>query len=90
MMAVFFNPKAFARVYLFPQGTVFAAAHFVDKVIIPLASRHAQQLGHIAGGKLLLHFDNPKSHTDRCVRAPHPPYSSDLAVADFHLFGQLK
>jgi hypothetical protein len=26
----------------------------------------------------------------RCRRVPHPPYSPDLAICDFYLFGHLK
>jgi 4-alpha-glucanotransferase len=71
-------------------------------MILPFASRHAQQLGNIDYRKLHLHFDNSKRHTVRyvqeqmanhqCVRVPHapPPYSPDLAIAAFYLFGRLK
>jgi hypothetical protein len=72
----------------------------VANVIIPLANRHAQQVGDISRRKLHLHFDNSKCHiaryvqgemaSHRCVRVPHPPYSPDIAIADFYLFGRLQ
>jgi hypothetical protein len=49
---------------------------------------------------LRLHFDNSPYHTPDevmeeisrflCRRVPHPPYSLDLAISDFYLFGRLK
>jgi hypothetical protein len=45
MSMVFFNPKEFARVNLLPQDISFTAVYFVSNVILPLANRHAQQLG---------------------------------------------
>jgi transposase len=51
-------------------------------------------------GKLWLHADNARPHTakvstnhitrDEMKRAPHPPYSPDLAPSDFFLFGYVK
>jgi histone-lysine N-methyltransferase SETMAR len=50
--------------------------------------------------KLIIHADNARVHwAKKCepllgqkwvVRAPHPPYSPDLAPCDFFLFGYLK
>jgi histone-lysine N-methyltransferase SETMAR len=100
MLTIFFNPKEFAIVNLLPQDTSFTAAYFVESVSIPLADRHAQQVGEISRLKLHLHFDNSKCHTaryvqekkasHRCVHVPHPPYSPDLAIADVHLFGRFE
>jgi hypothetical protein len=82
------------------ENIQFTATDFVDNVMISLASRHAQQRGDIAYRKLHLHFDNSRCHTARhvqeemasrrCVRVSHPPYSTDLAVADFCPFAWLK
>jgi hypothetical protein len=60
MLTVFFNKKESAIVNLLPQGTPFAAAHFVGNAIIALAKRHAQQQSDILRPKL--YFDNDKCH----------------------------
>jgi len=55
--------------------------------------------GLITKGILFLQ-DNARPHTAHCTRCtlqqpgwevlPHPPYSPDLTLNDFHLFGPLK
>jgi histone-lysine N-methyltransferase SETMAR len=55
--------------------------------------------GHLARG-VLLHHDNARPHTAQATQEriqelqwdllEHPPYSSDFAPSDFHLFGPLK
>jgi hypothetical protein len=82
MPMIFFNPKGFGIVDLFPQDTSFTAVYFVNIIILPLANRDARQLGDIGSRKPHLHFDNSKCHTarhvqepmasHRCVRVPHP------------------
>ena len=49
---------------------------------------------------ITIHFDNVQPHTAQKVnqymkcnkmkRAPHPPYSPDIAPSDFYLFGYIK
>jgi histone-lysine N-methyltransferase SETMAR len=49
---------------------------------------------------LIVHADNAKPHTAKSTieylqanamkKAPHPPYSPDLAPSDFYLFGYVK
>jgi hypothetical protein len=93
MLTVFSNPMEFASVNLLPQSASFTAARFANNVIISLANPLAQQRGDVACRKLHLHFEYSKWHTaghvqeemarHRGVRVPHPPYSLDLAIADF-------
>jgi histone-lysine N-methyltransferase SETMAR len=100
MLTVFFNPRRFAVVDLLPQGATFDADYFVAQVIRPLHALHSTASGDIARRKLCLHFDNSPCHTAhvvvdemarlRCRRVPHPPYSPDLAISDFYLFGRIK
>jgi hypothetical protein len=42
---VFFNPKEFALVNLFPHGTPFIAAYCIHNVVIRLANQHPQPRG---------------------------------------------
>ena len=59
----------------------------------------SKRRGLLSTGVLLQH-DNARPHTARSTVAtiqdlsfecfPHPPYSSDLAPSDFHVFGPFK
>jgi [histone H3]-lysine36 N-dimethyltransferase SETMAR len=50
--------------------------------------------------KIILQHDNAKSHTAKLIKVkfqelgwevlPHPPYSPDLALSDYHLFRDLQ
>jgi hypothetical protein len=70
-----------------------------------LSQEHSMKLTDIARRSLRLHFDNSRCHTTilpyhqnwirgndhlKCKWVRHPPYSPDLAVSDFYLFGVLK
>jgi hypothetical protein len=60
----------------------------------------APVLGLMLRVKMLVHADNARPHTaklstqyfneNRTKSAPHPPYSPDLALSDFYLFGYVK
>jgi hypothetical protein len=100
MLTVFFNPKTFAVIDCLPEGTPFNAAYFVAQVVNPLHQLHSTATGDDARRKLRVHFDNSPCHTARvvsdemarlrCRRIPHPPYSPDLAICDFYLFGRIQ
>jgi hypothetical protein len=96
MLMVFFNPKEFVRVNLLPQGRSLIAVHFVDNVIIPLASRYAQQRGDTSRRRLYLHFNNSKKMyvqgDGQPSARPCLPLlcSPDLTIVDFYLFERLK
>jgi len=63
------------------------------------SANKTKRRGRLSTGVLLQH-DNPRLHTARLTVAtiqdlsfeclPHPPYSPDLALGDFHVFGPLK
>jgi len=100
MVTIFLNPHEFSVVEILPEDQSFTAVYFAKKVVKPLGLRHAQEPAHITRYPLKLHFDNSRCHTAkivqakmtkyRCKRVPHPPYSPDLAICDFYLFGTLK
>jgi hypothetical protein len=64
------------------------------------ASNFSTKSADIARRSLRLHFDNSRCHSAKivsqemthlkCTRSPHQPYSPDLAITDFDLFGILK
>jgi hypothetical protein len=99
-MLTVFNPNGFATMDLLPQGDRFTARYFIDPISKPLSQEHAMKLVDIAGISLRSYFANSRCHTTKIVseemiclkgkRVPHPPYSPDLAIANFYLFGVLK
>jgi len=99
MLTVFWNTEGFIIIDLLPEGLKFNSEYFINNILeriyqmtsdLCLKSRH----------KITLHFDNARVHTARKViqymdlhrmkRAPHPPFSPDIAASDFYLFGFLK
>jgi hypothetical protein len=66
----------------------------VTDILVPLLEWHKTQVGG-SDRKLIVDADNARLHTARVTleflkhtgmkRAPHPPYSSDLAPSDFYL-----
>jgi hypothetical protein len=100
MLTVVFNPNGFAIADLLSQGDSFIAQYFIDQIFKPLSSEHSTKSVDIARIRLRLHFDNSRCHITKtmseeitclnCKRALHPPYSPDLAIANFYLFGVLK
>ena len=99
MLTVFWNPEGFLVVDLLPEGMHFNSEYFInnilEKIFQIIAERRAE-----CHRKVTLHFDNARPHTARKVtqymgvrhmkRAPHPPFSPDIAASDFYLFCYLK
>jgi hypothetical protein len=97
MLMVFFHPNEFAILDLWPQDTSITAADLVNNVILPLAKRHAQQLGISTTASCICIWTIPSAtllgiSKDRwpAIGAFLPPYSPDLAIADSYRFVRLK
>jgi hypothetical protein len=100
MLTVFFNPNDFVIVNFLPQEDSFAAQYFIDQMVKPLSQEYSMKSVDFDRRSLRLPFDNSRCHTVeiaseemnrlKCKRVPYPPYSPDLTIADFHLFGVLK
>jgi histone-lysine N-methyltransferase SETMAR len=81
--------------FLLPGETI-NAAHYVETL---KKLRHALR-GKRSGGNIILQHDNAWPHTAcltleeiqrfRSEVLPYPPYSPDLALSDYHLFGLVK
>ena len=80
------------------DNTVTSASYW--RILTKLrATIHRKQLGVLTKGVLLLH-DNARPHNANHTTTTlmsfkwevlqHPPYSPDLALSNFHLFGPLK
>ena len=98
MLIVFFDSKGIVHREFLPSGQTVNAAFYVE-VLQRLRIRVARVRPEIAD-EWILHHDNALSHSSIMVREflakkkiptlPQPPYSPDLAPADFFLFPRLK
>jgi hypothetical protein len=84
-----------------PDATLaWNTLYFVAQVIMPLHEPHSVATGDNARCKLPVCFNNSRCHTGyelldemsrlRCKRVSHPPYSPNLPICDFDLFGRIK
>lgn len=98
MLIVFFDSKGVVHKEFVPQGQTVNAAYYVD-VLERLRKRVVRTRKDISA-TWQLHHDNAPCHNALRVReflakhqvptVPHPPYSPDLAPADFFLFPRIK
>ena len=84
-------------VSILPQGEKLNKQFHEDHIIRELHKRHGSDKCLNIERNLTLHMDNAPTHrvdglpSDLCInRLVHPPYSPDLAIFDFFLFGFLK
>jgi histone-lysine N-methyltransferase SETMAR len=99
MLTIVWNPRQFHLINVLPKGCKFNSSHYITEILSPLSEwRSADPHGRIR--KLIVHANNAPPHVSRQTidyferngmkRAPHPPYSPDLAPSDFYLFGSVK
>jgi hypothetical protein len=96
MLPVVWNPHRFHVINVLPRGCMWTSQYDIDDIIPEICALH------IAGDrrKLVTHADNARSQVSTRVKqymeehglrtALHPPYSPDLALSDFFLFGYVK
>jgi hypothetical protein len=97
MVTIVWNPTGFHGRRLLPSGCKFNSSYYRNEIPIPLSDWRSEQAG--AGSRrLMVHVDNARTHTaavtasqkfmeeNGMIRAPHAPYSPDLASSDFYLF----
>ena len=99
MLTIFWNTYGFHLVKILPEGIIFNDDYFITEILEPIYQNTAR-LREESRKKIVLHFDNARSHISKKVlqylashdmeRAPQPPYSPDLAPSDFYLFGYIK
>jgi histone-lysine N-methyltransferase SETMAR len=81
------------------KGAKFNASYHINEILEEIRKgRHAHRTKRTRS--LMVHADNARPHTSRASleyleangmeKAPHPPYSPDLAPSDFFLFGHAK
>jgi hypothetical protein len=100
MVTIFFTSTRLLVLNFFPKGTKFNQNYFIDTILPNLYSEKRR----ITRGKGLpsfsVHMDNSMCHNvakitkklekRHIARAPHLPYSPNLSLYDFLLFGILK
>jgi histone-lysine N-methyltransferase SETMAR len=100
MLILFWDERGIILEHYMPRGNTVNSATYAD-----LLKNHLRpaikfvRRGLLSTGVLLQH-DNARPHTARSTVAtiqdlsfeclPHPPYSPDLALSDFHVFGPIK
>jgi histone-lysine N-methyltransferase SETMAR len=96
MRTIIWNPRGFRLIKVLEKGRKFNAGYYITEMLEPFSQgRSIEAAGNER--KLLVHADNARRHTaklsnqyfkeNRMKLAPHPPYSADLALSDFCLFG---
>ena len=93
MLTLFWDERGVILEHYMPRGNTVTSATYADFL------NQVKRRGLLSTGVLLQH-DNARPLTARSPVAtiqdlsfeclPHPPYSSDLAPSDFHVFGPLE
>ena len=99
MVLAFFDSKGLIYSNIVPRGVTVNAAYIV-KALASFMKNLKQKRPYMAAGDWWFHWDNAPVHTAATVKnwlaargvqmLEHPPYSPDLAPADFFLFPKLK
>jgi hypothetical protein len=99
IMTIVRNHTGFYRIIPLPKGTKFNEDYYICHILDPLVEWQTSQVA-VSGRRLHVHADNACPHTAKKVteflagksmkRAPHRPYSPDLAPCDFSLLGTSK
>jgi hypothetical protein len=90
------NRRAFHLIKVLEKGRKFNAGYYIAGILEPLSQWHPIEAADNKR-KLWVHVDNARPHIaklliqyfnqNRVKSAPYPPYSLDLALSDFFLFG---
>ena len=99
MVLAFFDSRGLIYTNIVPRGTPVNAAYIV-KALAVFWKKLKKKRPQMAAGDWFFHWDNAPVHTAAIVQdwlaarevqvLPHPPYSPDLAPADFFFFPKMK
>lgn len=99
MATVFFDSVGVLLVHYLEPGLTITAARYNDILTSLREAIRVKRRGKLTRG-VIFHHDNCPAHRSNLVQQslhqhrfeilPHPPYSPDLAPADFHLFPKIK
>ena len=101
MVLVFFDAKGVIYTNIIPRGQTVNEA-YITKALALFMKKMQQKRPELLDGEWFFHWDNTPVHTAAAVHnwlagrapgrqvLPHPPYSPDLAPADFFFFTKMK
>lgn len=99
MVSIFWNVNGFLLIDILDEGSTFNSDYFIHNILERINGL-TQEWSEKEQRNITLHFDNARPHTaekvrqymkcNKMKRAPHPPYSPDIAPSDFYLFGYIK
>ena len=99
MATVFWDRKGVLLIDFMPAGTTINSDRYGESLKKLRRAIQNRRRGKLSNG-VRLHHDNARPHVSRQTTdllaqfgwtvVPHPPYSSDLAPSDYHLFPKLK
>ena len=100
VVTVIWGVWEFPIIDIMPEGQSFNSLYFIENIILPLYNEKTKYWAEADERKMWLYLDNCKVHNSKSSmktisdigfkRAPHPPYSPDVAPSDFFLFGYTK
>jgi hypothetical protein len=96
MITIVWNLSGFYLIKFLSRGSKFKANYYGTQILHPFSVWQGTQIGR-TNRKLVVHADHERPHTAKVIldlmelnamkTVPHPPYSPDLALSDFYLFG---
>jgi histone-lysine N-methyltransferase SETMAR len=100
MIMVFFTAKKLIVFDVFPRGGAFNQLYFVNNIFADLKIANLNSRRQKTESTFGVHINNSIGHNgskatsrikkNHISRMPHPPYSPDISLCDFYLFGMLK
>jgi hypothetical protein len=100
MVSAYFMRCGFVSVEFLPMGLKYNSQFFTETVLPCIEKKLAECRPKLRTTAAHIHVDNAKPHTYKMsiekieelgfILVPQPPYSPDLALCDFSLFGYLK
>ena len=100
MFTIFLNGKGVQLIDVKPAWVNMDANYFINNILAKIEGSELMKKTRRWKHKLLVHYDNAPCHTAKTVRdhlrhsgliiLSHPPYSPDLSICDFGLFGTMK
>ena len=100
MLTVIWGVNGMYVIDFLPPSTPYNSSYFITNVLDILNEKRNDIWSQSQNKQIWLHLDNSMVHNSRACsqkieqigfkRAPHPPYSPDIAPSDYYLFGYLK
>jgi hypothetical protein len=100
MVSAYFSRCGFVSLEFLPMEQKCNSQFFIEMVLQSIKNKLAECCAKLRTTVAHLHIDNAKPHTSKMsiekieelgfILVPQPPYSPNLALCDFFLFGYLK